>query len=146
MELEMDNYRSKEQRSVADTIGRLNILMSEIEGKKSQPYFGASLGILGGLLAAKPIIRRIDRLNPRATFGNALLSIAAIGGTSMLIGGSIGLGTSLLANAIGTHLGRKAKPRTKEQQAKYENGGYEYNYYVPGLGAYNLARRKNKNL
>ena len=63
MELEMDSYRSKEQRSVADTIGRLNILMSEIEGKKSQPYFGASLGRLGGLLAAKPIIRRIDQLN-----------------------------------------------------------------------------------
>lgn len=62
---------------------------------------------------------------------------------NMLIGGSIGLGTSLLANAVGTYLGNKAKPRTKEQQAKYEADGHLLNYYVPGLGAYNLARARN---
>lgn len=75
-----------------------------------------------------------------------MLRSAAISGTSILIGGSIGFGSALLANAIGTRLGSKAKPRTKEEQAEYENGGYEDNYQVAGLGAYNLARRKNKNL
>lgn len=62
---------------------------------------------------------------------------------NMLIGGSIGLGASLLANAVGTHLGRRAKTRTKEQQAEYEADGHLLNYFIPGLGAYNMARGRN---
>lgn len=104
------------------------------------------MGILGGSLAAMHTLKQKGWFNPREPVGNVLLRAAAISGTSMLIGGSIGFGSALLANAIGTHLGNKAKPRTKEEQAEYENGGYEDNYWALGLGAYNLARRKNKNL
>lgn len=168
MELEMDNYRSKNTKAVSDAVMHFmntakldkmykvaakekkeitdKILSSEIEGKKRTLYNLTNLGILGGSLTAMPIIRKTIQSNPGESLGKALLRSAAISGTSILIGGSIGFGSALLANAIGTHLGRRAKPRTKEEQAEYENGDYEDNYQVAGLGAYNLARRKNKNL
>lgn len=168
MELEMDNYRSKEQRAISDAVMHFmntanpnkiykvaakekkeitdKILLSEIEGKKRQLYNWTGLGILGGTFAARDTFKQKSWYIPGEPLGKALLRAAAHMDTSMLIGGSIGFGSALLANAIGTHLGHRAKPRTKEEQAEYENGGYEDNYWIAGLGAYNLARRKNKNL
>lgn len=90
MELEMDNYRSKNTKAVSDAVMHFmntaksykmykvaakekkeitdKILLSEIEGKKRMLYNLTNLGILGGSLTAMPYYTQNNSVESRRVF------------------------------------------------------------------------------